>query len=58
MANLQGALQDLDALQASLLDSKFELEDKLVELCGDPNPGDPSGSPGNIINCRCAVQPM
>jgi len=21
-------------------------------------PGDPSGSPGNIINCRCAVQPM
>lgn len=45
--NLQGALKDLDELEKSLMESKFSMEDKLAEICGDPDPGDPDGEVEN-----------
>ena len=36
---LQGALADLDELEESLLESQFDLEDVVAEVCGNPNPG-------------------
>ncbi|MBT9556081.1 MAG: hypothetical protein IV100_08640 [Myxococcales bacterium] len=41
--NLQGALTDLDTLEASLDDAEDALADSLVEICGDPDPSDPTG---------------
>lgn len=40
---LQAALHDMDELEESLQQSKFDMEDRLAEICGDPTPGDPTG---------------
>ena len=41
---LQAALQDMDTLQTALVESKWALDATLVEICGDPDPKDPSGA--------------
>ena len=41
--NLQASLADMDALEASLDAAAGDLDDTLAELCGDPNPADPTG---------------
>ena len=43
VANLKAALTDLDALEGALFESKLAMEATLAEVCGDPDPGDPSG---------------
>ncbi len=38
VANLQNALFDLDALETSLYDSRKDLSQTLLDICGDPDP--------------------
>lgn len=45
--NLTNALLDLDAFERSLHDARKELTQSLDQLCGDPDPGDPSGATSN-----------
>lgn len=40
------------------LDAPFLVVNAKGELESLAYPGDPSGSPGNIINCRCTVLPV
>jgi len=42
--NLQGALEDLDELEGSLLESQLTMEDSLAEMCGDPDPSNPNST--------------
>jgi len=42
--NLQGALADLDTLEESLFDTSEDLRATLNDICGDPDPGDPTGT--------------
>ena len=52
VAELQGALSDLDALETALFENKLALQDELLELCGDPDPGDPNRTDGVTNVCQ------
>jgi len=53
--NLQASLADLDALEASLQAAKWELEDKLAGICGDPDPGG-DGCAAGVDYCQCVIK--
>jgi hypothetical protein len=47
VTNLKSSVSDLDAFERSLHTSQKELTQNLNALCGDPDPGDPTGRTDN-----------
>jgi hypothetical protein len=55
VTDMQAALRDVDALEASLQEAKWGLEDSLASLCGDPNPT-ATGCAAGLSYCQCLVK--
>jgi hypothetical protein len=53
--NLKASLSDVDALEQSLQQAQWEMEDKLAEICGDPNPGSDECGPDTEY-CQCLIK--